>query len=228
MPLWHNKDKSENPCGATGWLVCPNSFSTDFPAKSRHNEGCQKVRCTIKDKENAYYPVGALAPWPGAFYQQGTGRWAVSFGPISKPTQADRRGSVLAPHKPVQAAPLRSVSERRTSIPSCRSVFVRPAGLLLGSLAAHRPRQLASLCFVQGARSLRCFAAIPRDAAYCFLPAGHAKHGATPTGVFDWRGAASPGLGAAPQQASGEIQKDIAAHCLPTSSPFRRPLTSSR
>ena len=28
MPLWHNKDKSENPCGATGWLVCPYSFST--------------------------------------------------------------------------------------------------------------------------------------------------------------------------------------------------------
>ena len=59
MPLWHNKDKSENPCGATGWLVCPYSFSTNFPAKSRHNEGCQKVRCTIKDKENAYYPAGA-------------------------------------------------------------------------------------------------------------------------------------------------------------------------
>ena len=42
--LWHNKDKSENPCGATGWLVCPYSFSTNFPAKNRHNEGCQKVR----------------------------------------------------------------------------------------------------------------------------------------------------------------------------------------
>ena len=28
VPLWHNKDKSENPCGATGWLVCPYSFST--------------------------------------------------------------------------------------------------------------------------------------------------------------------------------------------------------
>ena len=28
VPLWYNKDKSENPCGATGWLVCPYSFST--------------------------------------------------------------------------------------------------------------------------------------------------------------------------------------------------------
>ena len=28
VPLWHNKDKSENPCVATGWLVCPYSFST--------------------------------------------------------------------------------------------------------------------------------------------------------------------------------------------------------
>ena len=37
----------------------------------------------------------------------------VSFGSISKPTQADRRGSVLAPHEPVQVGtPLRSVSEK--------------------------------------------------------------------------------------------------------------------
>ena len=74
MPLWHNKDKSENPCGATGWLVCPYSFSTNFPAKNRHNEGCQKVRCIVKDKKNVYYPAGASTSWLGAFYQQGTGR----------------------------------------------------------------------------------------------------------------------------------------------------------
>ena len=74
MPLWHNRDKSENPCGATGWLVCPNSFSTNFPAKNRHNEGCQKARCVVKDKKNVYYPAGASTSWLGAFYQQGTGR----------------------------------------------------------------------------------------------------------------------------------------------------------
>ena len=28
----------------------PLFFSIYFPAKNRHNEGCQKVRCTIKDK----------------------------------------------------------------------------------------------------------------------------------------------------------------------------------
>ena len=97
VPLWHNKDKSENHCGATGWLVCPNSFFTNFPAKSRHNEGCQKVRCTIKDTENAYYPAGVSASRLGAFYQQGIGRWAVPFRSTSKPTQADRRGPVRAP-----------------------------------------------------------------------------------------------------------------------------------
>ena len=56
--------------------------------------------------------------------------------------QADRRGSVQAPISQVGAELLQSVSgERRTSIPSCRSVFVRPAGLPPGSLTAHRSRQ---------------------------------------------------------------------------------------
>ena len=35
VPLWQNKDKSENLCVATGWLGCPYSFSTNFPAKKR-------------------------------------------------------------------------------------------------------------------------------------------------------------------------------------------------
>ena len=74
MPLWHNRDKSETPCGATGWLVCPYSFSIKFPAKNRHNEGCQKVRHIVKDKKNVYYPAGTSTSWLGAFYQQGTGR----------------------------------------------------------------------------------------------------------------------------------------------------------
>ena len=74
MPLWHNNDKSENPCVARSWLVCPYSFSIKFPAKNRHNEGCQKVRCTVKDKKNVYYPAGASTSRLGAFYQQGTGR----------------------------------------------------------------------------------------------------------------------------------------------------------
>ena len=130
------------------------------------------MRCTVRDKENAYYPAGALAPRPGAFYQQGTGRWAVSFGSISKPTQAYRRGSALAPHEPVQVGGPLSEHQRegRTSIPSCRSVFVRPAGLLPGSLMAHRPRQRASLHSVQGARPLRRSAAIPPDAVISFSP----------------------------------------------------------
>ena len=39
MPLWHNKDKSENPCGATGWLVCPYSFSTKKGLETGLREG---------------------------------------------------------------------------------------------------------------------------------------------------------------------------------------------
>ena len=49
MPLWHNKDKSENPCGATGWLVCPYSFSI----KNDPQIGSAGVSASDKMKENA-------------------------------------------------------------------------------------------------------------------------------------------------------------------------------
>ena len=128
----------------------------------------------------------------------------VSFGSISKPTQADRRGSVLAPHEPVQAGtPLRSVSEKGARILSCRSVFVRPAGLLPGSLMAHRSRQLASLHSVQGAHPLRRSAVIPLTSLHRFLPAGHAKHGAMPSGVFDWTQSGQSGAWGTPNKRVG-------------------------
>ena len=83
MPLWHNKDKSENPCVARSWLVCPYSFSNKSPAKNRHNKVSPKVRCNVKDKGNVYLPsrertVSRL----GAFYPQVTGRYAhpAAFG----------------------------------------------------------------------------------------------------------------------------------------------------
>ena len=98
------------------------NFKWTRAAESRHNEGCQKVRCTVRDKENAYYPAGAPAPRPGAFYQQGTGRWAVSFGSISKPTQADRRGSVQVSYKPGQVG---APSERHTN----GALLYPPAGV---------------------------------------------------------------------------------------------------
>ena len=50
MPLWHNKDKSENPCGATGWLVCPYSFSTKNDPKMGSAEGGEKPGLHLKDK----------------------------------------------------------------------------------------------------------------------------------------------------------------------------------
>ena len=62
MPLWHNKDKSDNPCGAMGRTVCPCSFSINLSRKNRHDEGCQKVRCTIKDKKYVYIQPGRQRP----------------------------------------------------------------------------------------------------------------------------------------------------------------------
>ena len=50
VPLWHNKDKSENPCGATGWLVCPYSFSTKNDPKMGSAEGGEKPGLHLKDK----------------------------------------------------------------------------------------------------------------------------------------------------------------------------------
>lgn len=93
---------------------------------------------------------------------------------------------------------------------------MRPAGLPSGSLTPHRSRLLASLRSVQGARPLRRSAAIPPDAVHRFLPAGHAKHGATPSGVFDWTLSGQSGAWGSPNKRAAISEKDIAAHCLPT------------
>ena len=50
MPLWHNKDKSENPCVATGWLVCPYSFSTKNGPEMGSAGGGEKLGLHLKDK----------------------------------------------------------------------------------------------------------------------------------------------------------------------------------
>ena len=50
MPLWHNKDKSENPCVATGWLVCPYSFSTKNGPQMGSAGGGEKPGLHLKDK----------------------------------------------------------------------------------------------------------------------------------------------------------------------------------
>ena len=72
-------------------------------------------------------------------------------------------------------------------------------------------------CFApfKGLCPLRRSAAIPVTWRY-FLPAGHAKHEATPQGVFDWvRKRPVRGLGF-PQQAHRDVQKDIPMPCLHT------------
>jgi hypothetical protein len=50
VPLWHNKDKSENPCVATGWLVCPYSFSTKNGLQMGLTRGGEKLWLHLKDK----------------------------------------------------------------------------------------------------------------------------------------------------------------------------------
>ena len=92
---------------------------------------------------------------------------------------------------------------------------MRPAGLLPGSLMAHRSRQLASLHSVQGAHPLRRSAAIPLTSLHRFLPAGHAKHGATPSGVFGWTQSGQSGAWGYPNKLHGDIENDIPMPCLP-------------
>ena len=50
MPLWHNKDKSESPCSATGWLVCPYSFSTKNGPQMGTTGGGETPGLHLKDK----------------------------------------------------------------------------------------------------------------------------------------------------------------------------------
>jgi hypothetical protein len=47
VPLWHNKDKSENPCVAT---ICPYSFSTKNGPQMGPAGGGEKLRLHLKDK----------------------------------------------------------------------------------------------------------------------------------------------------------------------------------
>jgi hypothetical protein len=75
MPIEYNKDKPDKAHKYRGLRVCPYSFSIYLPRKTRHNEGCQKVRCTVKDKSNMYLSSRErTASRLGAFYQQGTGQ----------------------------------------------------------------------------------------------------------------------------------------------------------
>jgi len=97
---------------------------------------------------------------------------------------------------------------------ACGNVSVRSARLLPESLTCHRSRQLASLCSVQGARPLRRSAATPMMLLHHFLPAGHAKHGAAPTGAFDWTQSGQSGAWGNPNKLHRNIENDIPMPCL--------------
>ena len=63
--------------------------------------------------------------------------------------------------------------------------------------------------------SLAPLCGYPPDAVHHFLPAGHAKHGATPSGVFDQTQSGRSGAWGNPNKTHREIQKDIPMPCLP-------------
>ena len=50
MPLWHNKDKSENPCGATGWRFVLILFPLKSGLKMGSTGGGDKQGLHLKDK----------------------------------------------------------------------------------------------------------------------------------------------------------------------------------
>ena len=56
----------------------------------------------------------------------------------------------------------------------------------------------------------------PRASVLREGPAGHAKHGATPSGVFDWTRSGQSGAWGNPNKRAAISEKDIAAHCLHT------------
>ena len=99
----------------------------------------------------------------------------------------------------VKLAPFRA-PERNGALlyMACGNVLVRSARPPPGSLTCHRSGQPVSLRSVQEARP---FAAIPITLLRHFLPAGHAKHGAAPTGAFDWTQSGQSGLGGTPTSA---------------------------
>ena len=75
VPIGYNKDKPDKAHKYRVLRVCPYSFSIYSPCKNRNNEGCQKVRCTVKDKSNVYLSSRErTASRLGAFYQQETGQ----------------------------------------------------------------------------------------------------------------------------------------------------------
>ena len=50
MPLWHNKDKSENPCVATGWRFVLILFPLKNGPKTGSTGGGEKPGLHLKDK----------------------------------------------------------------------------------------------------------------------------------------------------------------------------------
>ncbi len=70
VPIGYNKDKPDKAHKYRVLRVCPYSFSIYLSSKNRHNEGCQKVRCSRKDKSNRNPPntqLGAHSVPAGCF-----------------------------------------------------------------------------------------------------------------------------------------------------------------
>lgn len=109
------------------------------------------------------------------------------LGLIPGPAQADRRGSVQVSYKPDQVG---TPSERQqtahfyTLLPEC---IRAPCCGVAARIADDSPLQAA--CIVplrpKGTSLAPLCGLSPLTLLHRFLPAGHAKHGATPSGVFN-------------------------------------------
>ena len=78
MPLWHNKDKSENPCVATGWLVCPYSFSTKNGPEMGATGGGEKPGLHLKDKFFQIMKEGKMGAW-GITERESDAGYAIAY-----------------------------------------------------------------------------------------------------------------------------------------------------
>ena len=117
--------------------------------------------------------------------------------------------------KKIDLVLVKSISRFARNTVACGNVSVRSARLLPGLLTCHRSRHLASLRSVQGARPLRRSAAIPMMLHYS-LPAGHAKHGAAPTGAFGWTQSGQSGAWGNPNKLHRNIENDIPMQLVPS------------
>ena len=149
----------------------------------------------------------------GCFLPAGDRTVSLTAGLVPGTAQADRRGLVRAPHASDEAVPVPSTcKERGTSIHGLRqcTCALCEAAAWIADLS---PLQAA--CAHKGHVPCAALRLSPVTLLCHFLPAGHAKHGAAPTGAFDWTQSGQSGAWGNPNKLHRNIENDIPMPCLP-------------